>query len=94
MPPGGLVVSPAFIACTIVGGLAPSLAGLATLWIETGPVGARELLATAFRPVALCGHSASLTGVILYRQMGNYMLLGIAIGLFGLAIRCIRNANS
>jgi membrane protease YdiL (CAAX protease family) len=51
MPPGGLVISPAFIACAIVGGLAPSMAGLAARWIEVGPAGARDLLGAAGRSV-------------------------------------------
>ena len=51
MPPGGLVVSPAFIVCAIVGGLAPSLAGLAASWLKGGSNGVRELLATVWRPV-------------------------------------------
>lgn len=44
MPPGGLVISPAFIVCAIVGGLAPSLAAIATSWLMGGRAETARLL--------------------------------------------------
>ncbi len=51
MPPGGLVLSPAFIACAIIGGFAPSLAAFAVTFYRGGMPAVRKLLATARRPV-------------------------------------------
>jgi membrane protease YdiL (CAAX protease family) len=51
MPAGGLLVSPAFIACAIIGGLAPSLGSVAASWAEAGSAGVRQLLATVRRTV-------------------------------------------
>lgn len=52
MPPGGLVITPAFIACAIVGGLAPSLSAFAVRWYQSGAAGALQLLSTAqLRPL-------------------------------------------
>jgi uncharacterized protein len=44
MPPGGLVLSPAFLVTAIVGGLAPSLAALAVLGLTHGPRGVTGLV--------------------------------------------------
>lgn len=52
MPPGGLVISPAFIVCAIVGGLAPSLAAIVVTAAGAGRGGVTTLLATLRRPVA------------------------------------------
>lgn len=52
MPPGGLVISPAFIVCAIVGGLAPSLAAFVVSAMSEGRIGVRSLLAAVRRPVA------------------------------------------
>ncbi len=38
MPASGLVITPAFLACAIIGGFAPSLAAIATSWL----IGGRE----------------------------------------------------
>lgn len=47
MPPGGLQISPAFIACAIVGGFAPSISAIAvTAW-----AGGRMALADLLRPL-------------------------------------------
>jgi membrane protease YdiL (CAAX protease family) len=52
MPPGGLVISPAFIMCAIVGGLAPSLAAIVVSAMAGGRAGVVSLFAAARRPVA------------------------------------------
>jgi membrane protease YdiL (CAAX protease family) len=48
MPPGGLVVTPAFIACAIIGGLAPSLAALAVSY----GFGGREAVIALIAPLS------------------------------------------
>ena len=45
MPPGGLVLSPGFLASAIIGGFAPSFAALAVLALTEGGAAARRLLA-------------------------------------------------
>lgn len=45
MPPGGLVIGPAFILCAIIGGFAPSLAALAVAARQSGRLGLAALLA-------------------------------------------------
>lgn len=52
MPPGGLVITPAFIVCAIVGGLAPSLAAMAVALLRDGRAGVVALLATLGRAIA------------------------------------------
>jgi len=52
MPAGGLVISPLFVGCAIVGGLAPSLAGIVITALRSGPAAVLPLLATIARPVA------------------------------------------
>ena len=47
MPPGGLVISPAFVVAALLGGFAPSLAALAATCWQTG----RSGLATLLRPL-------------------------------------------
>jgi membrane protease YdiL (CAAX protease family) len=49
MPPGGLVITPAFIVTAIAGGLAPSLAAVACSGMIGGALGVRELLAPLLR---------------------------------------------
>ncbi|MDO8360466.1 MAG: CPBP family intramembrane metalloprotease [Devosia sp.] len=44
MPSTGLVITPAFILCAIVGGFAPSLAAFATAWLIGGGASAGHLL--------------------------------------------------
>jgi membrane protease YdiL (CAAX protease family) len=44
MPPGGLVLSPAFLIMAIVGGLAPSLSALVVLRLTAGSAEAKALL--------------------------------------------------
>jgi len=44
MPPGGLVVTPAFILCAIIGGLAPSLTAIAVSWHIAGRPEVRRLI--------------------------------------------------
>jgi membrane protease YdiL (CAAX protease family) len=51
MPPGGLVISPAFIACAIIGGFAPSLAAIMVSAIRGGRGEVGRLLSTARRPL-------------------------------------------
>ncbi len=53
MPAGGLVISPAFIVCAIVGGFAPSLAAIVASWRDAGRAAVGALLSTARRPVSL-----------------------------------------
>lgn len=45
MPPGGLELSPAFLACAIGGGLAPSLSAIGVAWLTGGGTGVARLLA-------------------------------------------------
>jgi len=45
MPPGGLQITPAFLACAIVGGFAPSLAAIGVSWLQGGRAGVGALLA-------------------------------------------------
>lgn len=52
MPPGGLVIGPAFIACAIIGGFAPSLAAIVVNASRGGLEEVAKLLATIRRPVA------------------------------------------
>jgi membrane protease YdiL (CAAX protease family) len=51
MPPGGLVIGPAFIACAIIGGFAPSIAAIAVTLAGGGRAAAGELLSTLRRPL-------------------------------------------
>jgi membrane protease YdiL (CAAX protease family) len=49
MPPGGLVITPAFIISAIAGGLAPSLAAIFCAWVIGGGAGVGDLLAPLLR---------------------------------------------
>jgi uncharacterized protein len=51
MPPGGLVISPAFIMCAIVGGFAPSLAAIAVCFARGRGAAVVNLLVGIRRPV-------------------------------------------
>jgi len=49
MPPGGLQLSPAFLATAIVGGLAPSLVAIGVAWMMGGSAGVARLFAPLAR---------------------------------------------
>jgi membrane protease YdiL (CAAX protease family) len=55
MPPGGLQISPAFVVCAIVGGLAPSLAAIAVSAADRGTA-----VADLLRPLAFTQFPAPL----------------------------------
>ncbi len=59
MPPGGLVISPAFIVTALLGGFAPSLAALAVSYRQGGARG----LATLLRPLGNRRLAPTLYGV-------------------------------
>jgi membrane protease YdiL (CAAX protease family) len=49
MPPGGLQISPLFIACALLGGLAPSLSALAVSQVTGGSQALRELVGSLLK---------------------------------------------
>jgi uncharacterized protein len=63
MPPGGIVITPAFMVTAIVGGLAPSSAAIVTAWMLSGRAGVSSLLG----------------GVLNWRASPLWYLLALAI---------------
>lgn len=70
MPAGGLEVTPAFIACALIGGLAPSLAAFGTSWLIGGQDSVRHLLAGLRLHAPPLHYIAALGGVPLVAMVG------------------------
>jgi membrane protease YdiL (CAAX protease family) len=80
MPTGGLQISPAFIACAIIGGLAPSLAALAVSWFAGGRRALRELLASLAKWRV---HFGIIALVLLLAPAATFVSVGLQSMLIG-----------
>ena len=80
MPPTGLVISPAFVLCAIIGGFAPSLAAIATSWLIGGRAAVGDLLRSIIHWRAPASHYALALGIVPAATVVTTALLPIFVG--------------
>ncbi len=80
MPPTGLVISPAFVLCAIIGGFAPSLAAIATSWLIGGRAAVGDLFSGITHWRAPAAHYALALGIVPGATVVTTALLPIFVG--------------